>query len=80
MSIPETETPNMQMTTRSSVIGESPRLEIRGTERREASREIFGEGCKHRSQKAALVLGDQHRIEASMPVTGNRQRQGAIIG
>ncbi len=41
--IPEMGTPNMQITIRSSVIGVSPRPEIRGTEGREAIREIFGE-------------------------------------
>jgi hypothetical protein len=36
-------TPEMQMTIRSCVIGVKPRPEIRGTERRGAIREIFGE-------------------------------------
>ncbi len=36
-------TPKMQIAIRSSAIGGSPRPEIRGTERREAGREIFGE-------------------------------------
>lgn len=36
-------TPEMQMTSRSSVIGGIPRPEARGTERREADREVFRE-------------------------------------
>lgn len=41
--IPEMGTPKMQMTIRSCVIGVNPRPEIRGTGRRGATREIFGE-------------------------------------
>jgi hypothetical protein len=36
-------TPEMQMTSRSSVIGAIPRPEARSTERRRAGREVFGE-------------------------------------
>jgi hypothetical protein len=41
--IPEMGTPEMQIVSRSSVIGGIPRPEARGTERREADRELFGE-------------------------------------
>src|SRR6266481_5926178 len=41
--IPRMGTPKMHMTLRSRVIGRMPKLEARGTERRGADREVFGE-------------------------------------
>ena len=43
VAIPAMGTPEMQITLRSSVIGGIPRPEAKGTERREAGREVFGE-------------------------------------
>jgi hypothetical protein len=41
----------MQMTKRSKVIGRMPKPEARGTERREAVREVFGETIACRNSK-----------------------------
>jgi hypothetical protein len=47
--IPRMGTPKMHMKERSRVIGWMPKPETRGTERRQAGREVFGETIK-RSQ------------------------------
>jgi hypothetical protein len=41
--IPRTGAPKMQMKERSRVIGWMPKPKTRGTERRQADREVFGE-------------------------------------
>ena len=51
MAIPETGMPEMQIMSRSSVIGGIPRPEARSTERRRAAREVFGETIPYRKRQ-----------------------------